>query len=734
MVAAAVPLIAALRDSVPDSCQRDLEARRWRLAALTCQRDSVQLRDPARGVDAAEALFQDGQRDTALAVATRWFDSTADAAARRVAGMVHLVRSENAAAQHLFERALALHRRAGDHAQASRDAQLLSGALLYQELFREALDAAEVAAVEADRAGAAQLAVYASLALGKILAEIGDAARARTALWHARERATDPADRAWIYLQLGMLESDTGHAAEGAKLIALALEIARTRRISRTVGAALLNLARVERELGQLEAAEAHMRALDPEQRDMPTARFVAGLIAADRGERWVADRLLALASAEAPTDDYAIDMAVQRGKFAERAGDDKRAEDFYREAIGVLHRLQAGNSLELRPWVLAQRRAANGALIALLARADRRDAALTIAAQLHARTWQDALLGHAGPADSTARVAAAHTLHQGARNAADPDATGQPVQVLLARSDVLIFSDTGVDVWRFYLVDGRIERLDRVAPEVVELVEQWRIRPDDMGLAARLGPLVPAEAYRPSTRPLSIIADGRLVALPFAALRHEDRFLIEGRVLIREPDIVALRCGSAEPAPHTALFLGDSRNDLGFARAEVGRLAELLGGDAFVGDQVTVERLRAGRDVSLLHLALHADENATGPTLRLARDSVSSADIVAMKLAPRLAVLAGCATAASRDLEGWDALSSAFLVNGTRTVVATLQPVRDGDAAALLHRFYELGGEQHPARALALAQRERLSSAISTWAPYATYGAADAECAPEAP
>jgi len=86
-----------------------------------------------------------------------------------------------------------------------------------------------------------------------------------------------------------------------------------------------------------------------------------------------------------------------------------------------------------------------------------------------------------------------------------------------------------------------------------------------------------------------------------------------------------------------------------------------------------------------------------------------------------------------SRDIEGWDALTSAFLVAGTQTVVATLRSVRDTDASVILRRFYALGGRTRPAEALTIAQRELVSSNdLTTWAPFVTYGSADeADCEP---
>src|SRR5262249_31590707 len=95
--------------------------------------------------------------------------------------------------------------------------------------------------------------------------------------------------------------------------------------------------------------------------------------------------------------------------------------------------------------------------------------------------------------------------------------------------------------------------------------------------------------------------------------------------------------------------------------------------------------------------------------------------------IAPRVAVLAGCATAASSDEEGWGAMPSAFLVAGTRTVVATLRPVADDDAARVMTAFYDARGDEHPAIALANAQRDLAAHASPRgWASFAVWGNAE--------
>lgn len=734
----AVTMIFVLRDDQERVCLRAFSAHRWDDAIRACQRESELSGDAWLGVAAAHASFNADKPDDALAIATRWFGSAADASARQIAGEIHLRLGEPSLGQPQLERALSAHLAAEDHTEAAHDAELLAGTLMGQERLGPALEAAQLGVREAARSGDAFVAIKTRLALGAIFAEIGDATQAARMYWQAAGYAPQlPAEQAWVYLQLGTLECDTGRLERGVRLLELALELARIHAIPRVANAALLYLARAQRDLGNIATAEAKLREVDPGVRSASSARLVTGLIAADRGDRAQSEQLLELAAAEPSDDDYAAEIALQRGRLADRAGQRNTAETFYRQAVEFVEKLRQESSLELRPWVLTHRREPYGALLMLLAQADRdssRDEALVVAERLHARTWYDALLAHAGPKDSAALIAGVQQLGHELYGVAAPPVSLERLRSLLAHREALLFSDTGTEIWRFHVVDGAVVRLDRLPSDVPRLVEQWRSAPNDLGLADQLGAmLVPASVHDLSSRSLYIVADGALASLPFSAIRNAGHYLVETRVIVRLPGVVALQCRKNSNASQSVLFLGDSRGDLPAARAEALELAQGSGGRGFVGNEVTRDRLMSARNASLLHLAIHADEEANGPSLLLETGSASSADVVAMGLAPRLAVLAGCATAVSRDIEGWDALTSAFLVAGTQTVVATLRSVRDTDASVILRRFYSLGGRTRPAVALTMAQRELIASNdLTTWAPFVTYGSADeADCEP---
>jgi tetratricopeptide (TPR) repeat protein len=721
-------------------CADAFTAQRWLDASIACARDADRTGDSAAGVRAASALFHLGRTGEALDSAQRWLGSRDDATARQIAGENYDDdRDDPVRAIALLEVALAEHLERFDHVEAARDAGYLALAYMHAGLLGDAVHAAETAVRESDLTSQdddnAQLRGRARLKLGKIMTEIGDFASARAMLWGAQQAlARWPTDQAWVFLQLGMLDQAEGDPVSAASLFEYALELASQVGVAPVVTAARLNLAYSWCEVGRPEQAELQMARLDDRTRNAPTALLVAGMIAADRGQRERAEQLFARAADGVPTDDYKMDAALRWGRLAERFSDLAAAEQHYRGAIDLVEKLRKNtDSLGLRPLILARRRDPYRRLLSLLLRQGRRFDALVATEQLHARTWLDALVGHAAP--SAGRTPASSAASLGRRlhiDAAGPPSPDELLTLLRGR-EILMFSETESELWRFHLLDGAIAGLDPIPANARSYLERWRKAPDDQKLAAQLGDLlIPPATRAPSPRPLYIVADAALDTLPFAALRVNGRFLVEARATARLPGIVALRCRGYGTPRRPGVFLGDSRDDLAFARQETLALARLLGGTTFVGQKTTIERLESSRDATLLHLAVHANVDAAGARLLFANaQQVTAADIVEHEIGPRVAVLAGCATAVARDPEGWGALSSAFLAAGSRSVVGTLRPVDDTDAREIMERFYRHDGARRPALALAQAQRELLiTHPPSVWGAFVVHGSANvADC-----
>ncbi len=211
-----------------------------------------------------------------------------------------------------------------------------------------------------------------------------------------------------------------------------------------------------------------------------------------------------------------------------------------------------------------------------------------------------------------------------------------------------------------------------------------------------------------------------------------------DGAPLLASVRVVYGFFGGGAPAREGAagsLVVGDPRGDLAAARREAAAVEASLEGarlrvEALVGPAATHaavdDRLRRG-DLSLFHYAGHGffgGESAWGAGLPLAAGSVLSAgDILTLPRAPEVVVLSGCETARAEPSQS-DAglgLAHAFLVAGSRVVVASPRNVRDRAAAAFSGALYASTGEDwiERSRRASLAVRAQLPT--EDWAAFRT-------------
>jgi CHAT domain-containing protein len=201
---------------------------------------------------------------------------------------------------------------------------------------------------------------------------------------------------------------------------------------------------------------------------------------------------------------------------------------------------------------------------------------------------------------------------------------------------------------------------------------------------------------------------------------------LIETHDLSLIPSAAVLVALEARRGETTApAVLGDPLDNLPAARSEARWVATQVGASALIGGAATSTALLAARHASLLHVSSHAELSRRGAFLRLADRALSAAEIVEAGLAPQLVVLASCASAAAPDAGPWGALSTSFLAAGSHNVIGSLWSLEDEPTRIMVERFYRGGGAEHPAHALAIAQRASIAAGEPrrAWAGFVIVG-----------
>jgi CHAT domain-containing protein len=244
------------------------------------------------------------------------------------------------------------------------------------------------------------------------------------------------------------------------------------------------------------------------------------------------------------------------------------------------------------------------------------------------------------------------------------------------------------------------------------------------------------------------IAPDGVLNLLPFEALRDDTgEYLLKSHVISYVPSGTVLdvlrRVERHEQAPRPFLGIGDvayenqggagSRlppattvpgrilrgmadlsgmelHDLPQTRDEVEKIGKIVGGDAVIllGKDATETAFKKQPldQFRVLHLAVHGFADTQYPersALILGADPKSGDDgllqvreIVRLRLNAELTTLSACDTGVGKlqGQEGVSNLVEAFLVAGSKSVVASLWSADDTFASALMDRFYQRLGE----------------------------------------
>lgn len=703
LVAAAVALGACRPPKI--SCEVAVQRRSWSDLEDTC----TQARwAPWRELALAYRALNENKKE-AESRFKALLGTEVDADAAYFLGYLYGLKENMEAAREKLEHALAGHRRSGDRAQASKDAEAMSRT--YDVDFDQRLHWAQVAEAEASLSEDPVIRGRAKRALAETYDRLGLANKAHQTFQQAAELLRgSPPELAYTYLKHGSFLQDRRSKDE----LRLALryydkaESAGPRQKDHL--AIWINRAATLILLGQLEEADAALanaRRQSETEEQQGSCEFIAGHLAASRNQPERAVRHFQ--RAEDIEQDFAWQTHLALAYAYQRAGHPDKQEASLREAMAVIEALRTkAKSLELRTWIQAHRREPHEELFVLLAAQGRHREALEIADQVVAGTWRDKVLGAKG-------LGSAHNLPLPASASTAP--AGEPTELLF------YFSLRDGIIWRAYL-HGEALRLEPLPPDTEKILERLASPDANSQLFERAAAyLLPANLTE-SPAPLRIIANGESLALvPFAALPWRGRPLIFSRRLVFLPTRQEHPCTPATSAP---VLMADSKGNLPAARREVQSVAAQLDVEPDLGSGATLARVGAARGSRLLHIATHGKQTATGRAMELADGYLTGPKVLELLdgQAPELVVLSGCATAQNLAPEPWDGLPTAFLAGGSRHVIATLRTIPDDQAAQVMHAYYAQPESLSPVERLAAAQRQLADKLPATvWASFTVWG-----------
>ncbi len=697
-------------------CEQEVESRDWRRGVEICLESYKQTGNERDLASAARAYMYLGERPEAEVLAHRLLAGPLYGDACRILSYVTLRRGLGSIARIQAIFALVADTLAGDRRGLASDFVSLSQAAWQVGDFTSSLEAADLALEFAQQLDDSHKEATAYLARADVLRRMGDLHGAIETLTSASERASEPCDKAWIHLKTGICRIEAGQP--GLAMLELQMAVVANRRCdSKDIsGSAAINLAWLLRRKDPARAL-ATLDELAKSDREDGTTLLVRGYLAADRGDLAAAERYVAQAAGlDLPDADWSWEFERARAELAELRGGligDVLAEYHYRRAVALIAALRA-SARARSAYLVASHRAPYDELIALLARHGRWRDVLATVLELDA---SDMLRATAD--EPIARVSSDPGGDTPIASSAGPPSftVDDVLSAWRARDLVIVIAPSRHQIgagreraYRVQIAEGLVTGEDiGDAAMARRWADDLFAEPGDRDAARALGRMIVPEG--PSDRTLHVLAIGPLGKVPLAALRDPDGSL----VIARRPLVRVLAPGATGPEARglgPSVVIADPQGNLPRAVMEGYVVAEALGAGTLLSGAATSTpatraRLWAAHDASSLHVAGHVGVLGRWRTLRLADGNVDPTEMVQRHLAPRVAVLAGCGSAAATDEEGWGSIAAALLESGTAVVIATDRSVRDDASLSLMREFYaQPDWRTDPARALANVQR----------------------------
>jgi len=618
--------------------------------------------------------------------------------------------------------ALVAHTLTRDDQELIRDLVLLSEIAKQIGDFERALDLADdvlrLLLRSESRDSHAWMLAY--VARADALRRLGDLQSASNTLASALEPGAsvcEACDRMWLHLKRGLTLVEQGSPWAMSEL--WIAEEANIRCKQRDVTMQILmNRAWLRRRDDPVGASADLDRLAKLDEPDEPAFEeyLLRGYLAADRGQCDEAERDFDKAERQAPSDaDWLWVLERARGELSEMCGS-LNAESHYRRSAEMVTSLRANARFHSGNFV-SSHRAAYDDLIGLLARQGRWRDVMTVVLGLDAsdmlRATTDGVAPHGG--DDLPRAASPPP------NVVAPIAVNDLLSAWQSRDLVVVIAPTpreigpGTEqVYRLRISHGEVTgQVVGSAIHARTMAEALLTDPGDRVAAQQLGAMIVPPGADGDV--LHVLAIGALSKVPLAALRDADGALsLAKRPFVR---VLALHAKkpirSASLGGEHAVVIADPLWNLPSAAIEGIVVAGMLGAGTerygrWADRPATRARLESARDALVLHVAAHVGDYGLSRALFLFDGTVTPSEIVANHIAPHIAVLASCGSAAATDEEGWGSHAAAFLAAGTSAVVATDRSVGDEVALIVMTAFYaQPDWRTDPARALARVQQD---------------------------
>jgi tetratricopeptide (TPR) repeat protein len=712
-------------ESASSRCARAVERGQWREARDACHESHVGQGNAADVILLARAELQVGNSKEAERLATGALEGPLRAQALAVVGVLRDRAGDREGAHAALREAIASFQARGETRELARAWFALAGSFWRDRRLSETLDALDEALAAAEMAGDRRLKGLTTLMRGDVMRSVGDARSAeREYELAASQLEGRTADLAYVDLKLGILrqEADMLNVAD----IAFQRALARAEETGSqdAASAARQNLAYSAHLAGNPEAGFAYLA--DWKGPYDFSYHSIVAMLEADAGKLEQAlasmDRALSLSRGnDAWWGEY------ERARIRERLGDDAGAELGYERSIAIVERMRAAmDQTELQAWMIARRRRPYEALLALFVRQGRTEQAMRVLEAFSARSFMDAVIANGSlvaPARDALDVASTWRRLEDA--AGSPDDLGAG---LAGREVVVPVEVLGRLYVAYKPAHGRMSFIDRGdAAHTRDLATRFAANPDATDLAAELGRILIPEEVGAGSGTLHIVASGWLAAVPYAALRRGDSFLVEQRPLAIMPSLRAFSVQGSDHPTKRRLVIADADGTLPSARVEATEIARALGTNAAVAEEATSLLVETAGPLELLHLGVHAGLDGGGAWLSMADGRWSTDAIMDSGVSAQVVILAACSSAATHHEEVWGSLATAFLANGSGSVIASLGSIGDDDTRSVMRALYQGDLVRQPVRALADAQRSALGRLPPrAWAKFVIYGVSD--------